>query len=654
GTSIAPGAYLVFDTGSGANQFNFGLGAPDAARLFDPFGRLVDSYSWTAHAATTYGRCPSGTGAFVTTTSSTKGTANDCSVPVKVNEVESDDGNNPDWIELYNPGALAVDLSGFVLKDNDDTHNFTIPAGTTIPAGGFLAFDALGFGLGSADAARLFGPGGTLIDLFAWTAHAATTYGRCPNGTGAFLTTTRATKGTPNDCSSPITVRVNEVESDDGSNPDWIEVVNTGSSPVDLSGFVLKDNDDTHTFMIPAGTTIASHAFLAFDALGFGLGSADAARLFTPTGTLVDSYTWAAHAATTYGRCPDGAGDFVTTVSATKGVANACPGAPPTAAPWPGGPDIVTVDALNQFSSNLSGLIYEIGTGGAPDVLWAARNGPGSIYRMIFDTENSIWIPDPSNGWSAGKGLHYPDDTGEPDSEDLTFTTGSSAGMYVATERNNSDNGVSRPSILRFDVTGTGTTLTATNEWNLTADLPPLLANSGIEGITWVPDAFLISQGFFDVAAGHLYNPAEYANHGGGLFFIGVEGTGVIYVYALNHTTNGFKQITSISAGFPAGVMALQFDRELGQLWATCDDTCGGLSDVFVIDTMPGSPTFGRLKLTHIFSRPTGMGNFNNEGFAFTPNTLCVGGQKPAFWSDDSNDAGHSIRRGTIPCVKFP
>ena len=40
----------------------FGLGAPDSARLYDPAGNLVDSYSWTTHAVGTYGRCPDGTG----------------------------------------------------------------------------------------------------------------------------------------------------------------------------------------------------------------------------------------------------------------------------------------------------------------------------------------------------------------------------------------------------------------------------------------------------------------------------------------------------------------------------------------------------------------------------------------------------------------
>jgi hypothetical protein len=654
GTTIAAGAYLVFDTGTLPNQFNFGLGSADAARLFDPSGRIVDSYSWTAHAATTYGRCPNGTGPFVTTTSSTKGAANDCSVPVKINEIESDDGSNPDWIELFNPGAVTVDLSGFVLKDNDNTHIFTIPAGTTIAPGSFIAFDALGFGLGSSDAARFFDPAGNLLDSFTWTAHAATTYGRCPNGTGAFTTTTTVTKGAANDCSSPVKVRINEIESSDGSNPDWIELINTGTTTLDLGGFVLKDNDDTHSYVIPTGTTLAAGALIVFEdeTFGFGLGASDAARLFSPTGTLVDSYTWTAHAATTYGRCPNGTGDFVTTVAPTKGVANSCPATGPTTAPWPGGNDVVTVDPLNAFASNLCGRIYEVGSGGAPDVLWGAQNGPGSIHRMIFD--GTSWVRDQSNGWGAGKALHYTDGTGEPDSEDLTFTTGSSAGMYVSSERNNSNNGVSRPAILRYDVTGSGTSLTATNEWNLTTDLPVVGPNLGLEAITWVPDAFLVSKGFFDVAAGHLYNPADYADHGGGLFFVGLEGNGVVYVYALNHTTNGFKQITSISTGFPAGVMALQFDRELGNLWATCDDTCGGLADIFEIDTTPGSPTLGRLKLTHIFSRPTGMPNINNEGFAFTPQSLCVGGLKPAFWSDDSATGGHSIRQASIPCVKFP
>src|SRR5437899_2654476 len=78
-------------------------------------------------------------------------------------------------------------------------------------------------------------------------------------------------------------IKINEVESSGRTPGDWIGLVNTASTPVDISNFVLKDNDDTHTFTIPAGTTLAAGAFQAFDVeASFGLGSADSARLYTP------------------------------------------------------------------------------------------------------------------------------------------------------------------------------------------------------------------------------------------------------------------------------------------------------------------------------------------------------------------------------------
>ncbi len=82
--------------------------------------------------------------------------------------------------------------------------------------------------------------------------------------------------------------------------------MNTSASPIDVSGYVLKDNDDTHSFVVPAGTIIAGTGFLALDVdPSFGLGGADSARLFAADGvTLLDTYSWTAHATTTYGRCP--------------------------------------------------------------------------------------------------------------------------------------------------------------------------------------------------------------------------------------------------------------------------------------------------------------------------------------------------------------
>jgi len=49
------------------------------------------------------------------------------------------DGDYADWFELYNPGEVAVDLFGYRLTDNlTNTAKFVIPAGWSIPSGGYL------------------------------------------------------------------------------------------------------------------------------------------------------------------------------------------------------------------------------------------------------------------------------------------------------------------------------------------------------------------------------------------------------------------------------------------------------------------------------------------------------------------------------------
>src|SRR5262249_45489245 len=154
----------------------------------------------------------------------------------------------------------------------------------------------------------------------------------------------------------------------------------------------------------------------------------------------------------------------------------------------------------------------------------------------------TIWTPDTANNWSAGKALLYSNGGGNPDAEGVTFANLVGDGVYVSTERDNNANAISRNSILRFDTAAAGATLTATHEWNLTSDLPVVGANLGIEAITWIPDAFLVSRGFFDESKNRAYNPADYAAHGTGLFFVGVEANGIIYAYALDHSSGGFTR----------------------------------------------------------------------------------------------------------------
>ncbi|MER7760978.1 lamin tail domain-containing protein [Streptomyces sp. NPDC097619] len=433
-------------------------------------------------------------------------------------------------------------------------------------------------------------------------------------------------------------IRVNEVVTT-GSVNDSIELHNKGTATVDVSGWILKDDDNGHSYKIAAGTTLAPGGFRAFDVSGkFGLGSADEARLFLADGTtLVDRHTWSGHSAPSWSRCPDGTGAFKKAAAVTLGGANQCGtgGGTPTPVAWPGGSAVTTADGSDVFGQDLSGLHQEGG------VMWAAQNS-GKLWRLVRDGATG-WKPDTANGWSAGKTLRFPGGSGSPDGEGVTLTgAGSAGGVFVASERDGDASGTSRLSVLKYEIGGSGSTLTAAKEWNLTSDLPATGANLGLEGITWIPDAALTGAGFKDASTGAAYDPTRYAAHGGGVFFVGVEGTGAIHGYVLADS-GSFTRVASFAGGLP-GVMELQWEPQAARLWAVCDDTCGGRHHTLKVDAA------GAFATVAVYDRPAGMPDHNNEGFSLAGADECVGGTKPVYWSDDSNDGGHALRRGTVTC----
>ncbi|MET9734619.1 lamin tail domain-containing protein [Streptomyces sp. NPDC006458] len=431
-------------------------------------------------------------------------------------------------------------------------------------------------------------------------------------------------------------IRVNEVVTT-GSVEDSIELYNKGTATIDVSGWVLKDDNNSSSYKIASGTTLAPGAFRSFDVHAkFGLGSSDKARLYLADGsTLVDSFTWSSHSAPSWSRCPDGTGAF-RSAALTLGAANNCgTGGGPTPVAWPGGGSVANADASGVFGTDLSGLHQEGG------VLWGAQNS-GRLWRLLPNGSGG-WTPDTTNGWSSGKTLRFTGGTGTADSEGVTVTGGgSAAGVFVASERNGDASGTSRLSVLKYDVSGTGTSLTAAKEWNLTADLPAVGSNAGFEAVTWVPDSALTGAAFQDASTGAPYDPARYGAHSGGVFFVGVEGTGMVYGYVLQDSGT-FTRVASVSSGM-SGVMELQWEPAASRLWVVCDDTCGGQHRTMQVNAS------GALATVAVYNRPTGMPDYNNEGFAVAGSDACVGGSKPVYWADDANDGGHALRKGTITC----
>ncbi len=120
-----------------------------------------------------------------------------------------------DWIEIYNPGVLEIDLGGMYLTDDlTEPTQWQIPAGVTIPASGYLVFWADDqVEQGNTHTNFKLGKGGEEIGLFASDADGNAlvdsivfgeqttdvSYGRNPDGSNTWTTFTTATPGAAND-----------------------------------------------------------------------------------------------------------------------------------------------------------------------------------------------------------------------------------------------------------------------------------------------------------------------------------------------------------------------------------------------------------------------------------------------------------------------
>lgn len=293
-------------------------------------------------------------------------------------------GEPADWVELFNAGDAAVDLTGWLMRDDDPTHAYVFPAGTVLQPGAYLVVsrDETGasgfdFGLGGADAVLLYDPGEVLVDQTSWLegeSPAGASWGRFPNASGAFKTLLSPTPGAAN-VDNPATtcgdgvvegfevcdgesfgglscvalgwgggalaciescmrisqsgctdrapgLVVNEVESDER---DRIEILNGTAASVDLAGYTVSDTGGG-SYVIAAGTTLAAGAYLVLERdinHTFGLGDEDGVTLRDPDGALIDETRWPRGGAIpSWCRTPDGVGGFRTCDDKTFGNAN--------------------------------------------------------------------------------------------------------------------------------------------------------------------------------------------------------------------------------------------------------------------------------------------------------------------------------------------
>ncbi|MGI6216117.1 MAG: lamin tail domain-containing protein [Coriobacteriales bacterium] len=661
GTTLAPGEVMVLEENV---NFTFGLGKQDEVTLYDANQNMIDSYSWTAHATGTYARVPDGSGAFVDQDPS-KGVINIETVEntVAINEVDS---QPDDWFELMNTGTQAVDVSGYEVRDNSDDHRIKIADGTTIGAGGYLLIDgnttvmvyddttstyssdtfANAFGLGSGDSVRLYDASENILDTYSWTEHAAiggdtstAAYGRYPNGTGSWMTL-KPTPGAANTYTCPVVI--NEVNA---SGQDWVELANPTDSEIDISGIVMKDSKDSHSYTIPDGTTIAAGGYyvmyntegLTDEGFKFGLGgSGDEVRLFQD-GELIASVSWSVESKTTLGLYPDMTGtEYKDTSKATPGAANDFSTTTYDGIEWPGSADVTVFDTTQKFLADSSGLDFANGQ------LYLVDNGTGKFWVYDVAKDGSLTVAD---GFEEGKRVRFKKDANDssaagPDTEGITVD--GNGMVYVASERDNSAKNVNYDTILMVDPTAAGPDLVAQKERDLTASLneavgSDVAANMGIESVEWISDD--AAKNLYDTNTNAAFDPSNYTNRQDGVFLVALEENGHVYAYTLNNDGTA-TLISDINPGL-GGAMALDYDTYENILWVMADNGYGNMG---VQVKLNGTATPG---LTNVKPPANLDTTANNEGFAIATVDYTVNSERPVYRFQDGVTTG-ALTIGTL------
>jgi hypothetical protein len=260
-------------------------------------------------------------------------------------------GTFPDWIELHNAGTAAVDLSGRSLTDDPALpRKFVFPAGTSLPAGGYLTIWAdtetttpglhTGFALDAeGDQVRLHDTpanGGVLLDSIVFGFQVPD---RSVSRTGAganvwALTdpTPNAANGLPAALAAPAAVRINEWAGKVTYllDHDMLELFNPATQPVAIGGVRLTDDvARPDRFVFPNLSFIEARGFLPLYGADFVFGLDGDREVVTLGGANLEPIDQVVIIAQqpdrSGGRSPDGGTTFVTYAVPTPGFANDTP-----------------------------------------------------------------------------------------------------------------------------------------------------------------------------------------------------------------------------------------------------------------------------------------------------------------------------------------
>ena len=298
------------------------------------------------------------------------------------NTITEIDGGFPDWVELHNPGALPIVLSGYQLG-GDGAGRLILPEDTEIRGGRYLVLtlqrtDETGFALDrDGETLTLYSPEGGIVDQLSFGRQLPNhTLGRAPANPNQWALGTPS----PNNQNRPALVastteaRFNEwyVASGVAYQEDFIELANAASVPIDISELTIRSNE---SYRLPAYSYLGVDDFFTLNAedLGFGLNAwfGTASLLHPTTGNVIDQIFWQGeHSEASTGRVPNATGPAAALTEPSPGAANAESARDPLANlriseihfhPWAGQSEWLELLNIGTEALDLEGLEFSSG-----------------------------------------------------------------------------------------------------------------------------------------------------------------------------------------------------------------------------------------------------------------------------------------------------
>ena len=201
--------------------------------------------------------------------------------------------------------------------------------------------------------------------------------------------------------------------------------------------------------------------------------------------------------------------------------------------------------------------------------------------------------------------------------------------------------------IRRYTHTANFSTVTEFKHWNLLASPSPMqdTGNTGPEGIVFIPDSFLIANGFVSQQTGQLYSSVKGL---GGLFFVAHQDEGYVWVFDVNpNSNNDFAYVGKYQTNHTESC-DLAFDRSTGLLYILHNIIGNNRLEVTNLSTSLNGSSRKFIPLNdYQITNPTGN-NDNVEGFALTPKCPATGLTSSWLCRDVESNENQSIQEDAL------